>query len=106
MATMKSKIIIALTVLITLAVTSADAQSVKHRRQYQSEGIGNDYGRGRMLNNDRHRLAKERHHYRHDRFRGHRDRRFSYRERKHFRHDNRKNGHHNYSYRNKQRRFD
>lgn len=105
MATMKSKIIIALTVLITLAVTSANAQP-RHRSENQRHGFSNDYGHGRISKNDRHRLAKERRHYRHDRFNGHRDGKFSYRERKHLRHDNRKGGRHNYSYRNKQRRFD
>lgn len=103
---MKSKIIIALTVLITLAVTSVDAQSVRERRQYQREGIAKDYGRGKISKHDRQRLAKERHHFRHDRFHGRHDRKYSYRAKRYQRYDRNKTGRSGYSYRNNQRRFD
>ena len=105
---MKSKIIIALTVLITLAVTSADAQSVREKRQYQRDGISNNYGnsRGKISKHDRHRLAREKHQYRRDKHLGRNERRYSYREKRYQHHDNRRNGRYGYDYRNKQRRFD
>ena len=103
---MKSKIIIALTLLITLAVTSVNAQSVRERKQYQRDGIGNDYGRGKISKHNRHGVSKERHHFRRDRFHGRHDRNYSYREKRYQRYDRRKGGRHGYSYRNKQRRFD
>jgi hypothetical protein len=106
MATMKSKIIIALTVLVTLVVASADAQSVREKRQYQRDRISNDYGRGKISKQDRHRIAQERHHYRRDKYYGRNERRYSYREKRYQRQDNRKNGRYGYDYRNKQRRFD
>jgi hypothetical protein len=106
MGAMKSKIILALTVLITLAVTSANAQSVRERQSHQRDGIGNDYRHGKISRSDRHRLAKERNHFRHDRFRNQRDGQFSHHDRKRFRHENRKGRHQGYSYRNNHRKFD
>jgi hypothetical protein len=103
---MKSKIIIALTVLITLVVTSADAQSVKGKRQNQRDAISRDYSRGKISKHDRHSLARERHHSRHDKYYGRNERRYSYRDKRYQRHENRRNGRYGYESRNKQRRFD
>jgi hypothetical protein len=105
---MKSKIIITLTILITLAVTSADAQSAKGRREYQKDGINKNYGynKGKISKHDRHRLARERHEYRRDKHFGRNESRYSYHQKRYQRHDNRKNGRYGYDYRNKQRRFD
>ena len=105
---MKSKIIIALTVLITLVVTTADAQSVREKRFNQREGISKDYrnGNGKISKHDRHRLAREKKHYRRDNHFGRSDRRHSYHQKRYQRHDQRKNGPYGYNYRNKQRRFD
>jgi len=105
---MKSKIIIALTVLISLAVTNADAQSGRGKREYQRDGISKNYGnsRGKISKHDRHRLAREKYHYRRDKHFGRKENRYSYREKRYQRYDNRKNGRYGYDYRNKQRRFD
>jgi hypothetical protein len=104
---MKIKIILALTVLVTLAVTSADAQSVRERRHYQQQGIHQDLRHGKVSKGDRHRLAREKRHYRKDNFRGHRNDHFSYRDKRHFRHDRMKGGRNGYGYRNNgARRFD
>jgi len=108
MVTMKSKIIIALTVLITLVVTSADAQSGKGKKEYQRDGISKNYGnsQGKISKQDRHRLAHEKYQYRRDKHFGRKESRYGYREKRYQRYDNLKNGRYGYDYRNKQRRFD
>jgi len=108
MEPMKSKIIIALTILITMAVTSADAQSAKGSREYQKDGINKNhsYNKGSISKHDRHSLARERHQYRRDKHFSRKENRYSYHEKRYQRHDYRKNGLYGYDYRNKQRRFD
>ena len=81
---MKSKIILALTLLITLAVTSADAQSVRKGKEIQRKGYHRELRKGHMLKADRHRLVREKRHYRKDKFRVHRNDHLSYRHKKHF----------------------
>lgn len=96
---MKSKIILALTLLITIAVTSADAQSVRKGREYQKNGYHQQLRKGQMLKADHHRLAREKRHYRKDNFRDHRKNHLSYRHKKHFRHDRKKHYPRAYGYR-------
>ncbi|MHA4843140.1 hypothetical protein ACX0G7_03195 [Flavitalea antarctica] len=103
---MKGKIIITLTVLITLAMSSADAQSVREKRQYQRDRISKSYERGKISKQDRQRIARERHHYVHGKYYGRNERRYGYREKRYQRYDNRRNTRYGYNYRNGLRRFD
>lgn len=104
---MKIKIILALTLLITFAVTGANAQSVRERNHDQRERVSRDFRHGKISKHDRHRLAKERHHYRRNDVRGRRDGDYSHRGPKHFRHNKRNGNRHDYGYKNnRHRKFD
>ena len=104
---MKSKIILALTLLITLAVTGANAQAVRERGQY-NEGMSKNFRHGKISKHDRHRLARERSHYRKNNFRGKKDGHFSHHDKRYLRSKNRKARHQGYGYRphSQQRKFD
>ena len=104
---MKSKIILALTLLITLAITGANAQSVRER-SHNKDGMSKNFRHGKISKHDRHRLARERSHYRKNNFRGNRDGHFSHHDKRYLRSGNRKARHHGYGYRehSRQRKFD
>ena len=103
---MKGKIILAIALLIGLTITSADAQSVREKRADQRERINGNFRQGKISKADKHRLAKERSHYRKHDFRG-KKQHFSHGNRRHFKHESRKSGRNGYSLRkHRQSRFD
>lgn len=105
---MKGKIIFALSLLITFAVTSANAQSGRGRKEFEKERVAKNmhghYKRGHISKHDRHRLAMEKRHHRKHGSYGRRDDRYGFHERKQM-HKGRKS-HAPYGHHRDHRRFD
>ncbi|RYG02590.1 MAG: hypothetical protein EOO02_10240 [Chitinophagaceae bacterium] len=105
---MKGKIILALSLLITFAVTSANAQSSRGRKEFDKERVSDNrhghHKRGHISKHDRHRLAMEKRHHRKHGSYGRHDNRYGYQDRKQM-HKGRK-GHATYGHHRNHRRFD
>jgi hypothetical protein len=106
MATMKSKIILAFSLLIVAAVASADAQTVRERKHFKNERAERDFRQGKMSKQERHRIARSRelrkHHYY-----GKRDGHYRHGHKKYARHDRKRYSRRGYSYQHhRQKRFD
>ncbi len=102
---MKSKIILALSLLIVVAVTSADAQSVRERKYFKNERAERDFRQGKMSKYERQKIARHREIRRYN-YHGNRDGQFRHGHRKYARHDRNKYNRRGYSYQHRQRRFD
>ncbi len=102
---MKSKIILALSLLITLAVSSADAQTVRERKHFKKERANKQFRDGKLSRQDRQKIARSREYRKHE---------FQKKRHNHYRHDRKTYGRHDrekynraYGYNHKKlRRFD
>ena len=103
---MKSKIILALSLLITFAVTNADAQTLRERKYFQKEGAHRDFRDGKLSKHDRQKIARSRE-YRKHQYQKKRHNHYRHGRKFYGRHDRKKNSRSAYGYHhNRLRRFD
>ncbi|RYY29688.1 MAG: hypothetical protein EOO04_06745 [Chitinophagaceae bacterium] len=103
---MKSKIILALSLLITVAVTSADAQTAREKKYFKQERAQREFRDGKLSKHDRQKIARSREYRKHE---------YQKKRHNHYRHgrknygriDKKRHGRSGYGYhQNKLRRFD